>query len=252
MRPGRARPSAFGCDIGDNLSMVHRSRHERICWAALGFIPLGLLIWGAYRFVGHPEEVGGLGTPLLLSLMWWWIAQAGPARGRSLRARADRAKAETNPLRDRSHPNFWIFWPSMAIFASAIALSAIDERLGRFALAVTYVYLIGFMVRVIASERHQRKALGFHPDFYVAVQRRVGEPDRRPELLVHHPSKQPEYSGWYAFASERDQCSDDLVVWSMQDLVDYAPEAARPLREGRGQWRWDQAQRAYAPVQAFD
>ncbi len=37
----------------------------------------------------------------------------------------------------------------------------------------------------------------------------------------------------------------DLVVWSMRDLVNHAPQAADVLREGHGTWKWDQAQRAY-------
>ena len=74
-------------------------------------------------------------------------------------------------------------------------------------------------------------------DLYLAFARPVSKGIERPAVLVHRHSKQPEYSGWYAYASEQDEHSDDLVVWSMKDLVDHSPEAARPLREGHGEWK---------------
>jgi hypothetical protein len=97
----------------------------------------------------------------------------------------------------------------------------------------------------VVLKRREKHTFGFNPDLYLAVARPVSEGDERPELLVHRHSKQPEYSGWYAYASEHDERSDDLVAWTMRDLVDHSPEAARPLREGHGDWKWDRAQRAY-------
>lgn len=35
----------------------------------------------------------------------------------------------------------------------------------------------------------------------------------------------------------------------MKDLIDHSPEAAGPLRAGRGKWRWDQALAAYKPIE---
>jgi hypothetical protein len=100
-------------------------------------------------------------------------------------------------------------------------------------------------LKVVYAKRRERRTLGFDPDLYLAVARPVSEGSRPPDLLVHHDSKQPEYSGWYAYATEREEGSDDLIVWSMRDLVDHAPEAASALREGHGTWQWDPAQRAY-------
>jgi hypothetical protein len=87
------------------------------------------------------------------------------------------------------------------------------------------------------------------PDYYLAVDRRIGEENRRPELLIHRPSKKPEYSGWYAYASDPDERPGDLVAWSMKDLIDHSPEAVHPLREGGGRWRWDEHRGTYRPVE---
>ncbi len=58
--------------------------------------------------------------------------------------------------------------------------------------------------------------------------------------------REPEYSGWYAYASEQDVASGDLVAWSLKDLIDHFPEAVRPFREGDGTWSWDHSQRTYS------
>jgi hypothetical protein len=132
----------------------------------------------------------------------------------------------------------------MGALGLGLALSTIDKRIWDLVFAGTIFYLCGFML----VDRGRRTVLGYHPDLYLAVERQISEDDLRPELLVHHPSRQPEYSGWYAFAKEQDENSPDLVAWSMQDLVDHAPEAAHPFREGCGRWRWEQTERAYVPA----
>lgn len=111
-----------------------------------------------------------------------------------------------------------------------------------------FVIFTGYWLYEALAVRARRRRLGFDPDLYLAVERRVSEEDLRPELLVHHPSEQSEYSGWYVYASEQDQGSSDLVPWSMRDLLDHSPEAADPLREGHGKWRWDRARNAYSLV----
>lgn len=220
-------------------------QYRRVWWGVLAILALGWLIWGVYRTVqGHGDPLGDIGTPVFW-LFWGACAAVGegPARTRSLRQRTGSARRH---FTDR-HPNYWLYpfgtWP----VGAALGL-LIDKDLGKVVLGVALAELVGILLYMIISQRRERQALGFDPDFYLAVERQVSEHDHRPELLFHQTSKQPEYSGWYAYASEQDAGSPDLVAWSLRDLIDQTPEAARPLREGHGIWKWDHATRAYSPA----
>jgi hypothetical protein len=222
-------------------------QYERISCRLLGLLCLGLLIRGLYQIVEHGEDVlGAIGMPVVLLLVYWSLEEQGPARGRSLRTRAgsaDNASARRHPAARR----FLLRIGLVALVAGLLAvLGPVDALAGVLYPAGLASGALGGALALwaIVSRRREKHTLGFDPDLYLAVGRPVSEGDERPKLLVHRHTKQPEYSGWYAYASEQD-CSGELVVWRMRDLVDHSPEAARPLREGHGDWRWDRAQRAY-------
>jgi hypothetical protein len=203
---------------------------------------MGLVMLGSLGFALHRGNLVGVGFPVMILMVWWMVEQEGPARGRSLR-RPVRSAPDTSARRRVG------FWEPVGLGALALGLFAIDPELAGLGMTVVLTTLFAVdVLPAIVSKRREKRALGFEPDLYLAVARRVSEENRRPQLLVHRPSKHPEYSGWYAYASEHDECARELVTWTMKDLVDHSPEAARPLREGRGDWIWDQAQRAYRPV----
>lgn len=218
-----------------------RSRVE-LLWL-LGVIPLAVYI------TSRQTAIGLIFLALIVSslLQRWSVRHHGPARGRSLRSRAGSAEQSFY----ERHPPVFVSLLLVAVgvvsLGSWYGLSAIDEQLLWFLPPTALGLAAALQLRHFLSRRRQRRALGCDPDLYLAVERRLWEQDRRPELLVHRPSDEPEYSGWHAYASEGDEDSRDLVAWSIKDLVDQSPEAVRPLREGHGKWRWDQAERAYRP-----
>ena len=219
-------------------------QYERISLRLIGLLLLGLLIKGLYQIMEHGEDVlGAIGLPVVLLLVYWSLEEQGPARGRSLRTRAGSAESASA----RRHPAARRFLLMVGFVALGAGLLEVLRQVDALA-GVLYPAVLSsggaLSLWAIVSRRREKYTLGFDPDLYLAVGRPVSEGDERPELLVHRHTKQPEYSGWYAYASEQD-CSGDLVVWRMRDLVDHSPEAARPLREGHGDWRWDRAQRAY-------
>jgi hypothetical protein len=225
--------------------LASHSQYERFWVRLLGLLYLGTLIRGLYQIMEHGEDVlGALGLPVVLLLTYWSWEEQGPARGRSLRPRAGSAENASA----RRHPTARWFLLMIGLVALAgglvVVLSSVDALS-----AVLYPALLvswgAVSLLQVVLKRREKHTFGFNPDLYLAVARPVSEGDERPELLVHRHSKQPEYSGWYAYASEHDERSDDLVAWTMRDLVDHSPEAARPLREGHGDWKWDRAQRAY-------
>ncbi len=207
--------------------------------------PLFLMASGLYAVIERGADPLTLAFPAYLLMLFLALLQEGPARGHSLRS----GPGWTERKFGRRHAR--VLFPLGIVAAIALltpvmvfGLEAIDERILPAVLAISAAF---FLYQALAV-RARRRRLGFDPDLYLAVERRVSEQDLRPELLVHHPSEQPEYSGWYVYASEQDQGSSDLVPWSMRDLLDHSPEAADPLREGHGKWRWDRARNAYSPV----
>lgn len=220
-------------------------QYERFSFRLLGLLFLGLLISGLYQIMEHGEDVlWAIGLPVVLLLVYWSWEEQGPARGRSLRPRAGSAE---NPSA-RRHPaarRFLLMVGLVALVAGLVAVLSSVDALSAVLLPAVLAAWGAHSLWLIVTGRREKHTLGFDPDLYLAVARPVSEGDERPELLVHRHSKQPEYSGWYAYANEHDERSDDLVAWTMRDLVDHSPEAARPLREGHGDWKWDRAQRAY-------
>lgn len=218
--------------------------YRRISFRLFGLLCLGLLIEGLYRIAERGEDVlAALGLPVVLLLACWSWEEQGPARGRSLRPRAGSAENAST----RRHPALRRFsLIGLAALAGGLLASFRSiEVLDGVPFPAILILWGAVSLYVVVSKRREKHTFGFNPDLYLAVARPVSEGNERPELLVHRHSKQPEYSGWYAYASEQDELSGDLVVWSMKDLVDHSPEAARPLREGHGDWKWDQTQRAY-------
>lgn len=176
--------------------------------------------------------------------------QCGPACGRSLRKGARSAFGESF----ERHRLAWISGMLAVGFALLTglwyAISAVDPQLFLILLWGLFALSVAIEFRSEARRRRLRRKLGSDPDLYLAVERRLWERDQPPRLLVHRPDHEAEHSGWHAYASEQDEGSRDLLAWSLKDLVDQSPEAARPLREGRGKWIWDQAERAYRRVDA--
>jgi hypothetical protein len=223
--------------------------YRRIQNRVLGLTLLGLLVWNLYGVFEDGGDVGGIGVSVLLLLGFFLHQQSGPAAGESLRKRA-------HPPREtffERHPDAGLFLLIAGVSAlgvgAVLGLASIDAQLADLALAFLIAGSAAFTLRVLVSTHREKRALGFNPDYYLAVDRRIGDENRRPELLMHQPSKQPEYSGWYAYADERDEHSPDLVAWSLKDLIDHSPEAAHPFREGRGKWKWDPRLGAYKPIE---
>ncbi len=216
-------------------------QYRRIWHRLFGLLCLGVLIAGPYRVFVHGEDVlWAVGFPVVMLLACWSWEWQGPAHGGSLRARA--GSAQTASARRLTLVMLCL---ALGVLAGLLAVLNSVEVIAGILTPAILVLWAAVSLYVILSKRRAKQAFGFDPDLYLAVARPVTESTERPELLVHHRNEQPEYSGWYAYASERDEGSDDLVAWSMKDLVDHAPEAARALREGHGKWKWDHAERAY-------
>jgi len=141
--------------------------------------------------------------------------------------------------------------PTRLFAALGAAIGSLGEPAVRIATTALFTFAFLLCTRLASKGRRRHrhtKSLGFDPDYYPAVERRLSTQGGRPQLLIHQPTEHPEYSGWCAYANEQDLGSRDLVTWSVEDLVDHAPEAALPLRQGHGKWRWDDAQHAYQPI----
>ena len=198
---------------------------------------VGLVTWGGYYVSRHPADWPTLILLITMAVQGWTGMQRGPAGGRSLRKRP--SSSDTSPGRHRTLSLLAYAAPAAVIFFAlvvSIPIGAIVVPL------LTFTTL--YAVWATASRRRQTRSLGFDPDLYLAVGRGVSEENQRPEFLLYEDSEQPEYSGWWAYASDEDE-SHSFVAWSLKDLIDQAPEAVEPLRAGQGQWRWDQARGAY-------
>lgn len=221
-------------------------QYRRISLGLFTLLCLGVLLDGLYHAIRYGDDgVIGMWTPLLLLVILWCAEQHGPSRGRSLRQRPERGRSFTE-----RHRGIWLAGLIGAVGAIGIggplALGSIYGQLLDFVFPPALALVAAFSLRAAIHKRREKQSWGFDPDLYLAVARPVSDENKPPQLLVHSPSKQPEHSGWYAYASDSDdESSDDLVVWSVKDLVDHSPEAARPLREGHGKWRWDGAHRTY-------
>ena len=217
----------------------------------VGLTVLGLMAWSLYDVFANGDDWSDTTLPLLplLALVWCSAEQNGPAGGRPLRKRAHPPRRPPPPAWSGSHLLLLAGLAALVVGA-LLALDSVAPRLLNPAVALIYaVGIIAFVAYTLLSRHRKNKTLGFNPDFYVGVERRIDDENRRPELLIHRPTEKPGYSGWYAYANERDERRRDLVAWSVQDLIDHSPEAAHPLREGHGKWRWDQHLGAYKPVE---
>ncbi len=213
-------------------------QYRQISKGLFGILALGSLVWGLYGIIENGVDVFvAIGTPLVLVLVALRQQQEGPARGQSLRKRA--GSADHTSARRRT---------AVLVLLAVVGGSAVGsvDGLDGVIFPATLALLGALELRALVAKRSEKQTLGFDPDRYLAVARSVTESSERPRLLFHERSRQEsEYSGWYAYASEQDKGSDDLVAWSMKDLVAHSPEAARVLREGSGTWTWDQSQRTY-------
>ena len=200
---------------------------------------VGLVVWTGYYVSEHPAHWPSLVLATAIGVQLWTSTQRGPAAGRSLRKRL--SPGDTFLGRHRT----------LSLLAYSALAATIFALVFSVSIGVVVVPLLTYStlsaVSATASRRRQTRSLGFDPDLYLAVGRGVSEEDQRPELLLYQRSEQPEYSGWWAYASEEDR-SQKFVAWSLKDLIDRAPEAVQPLREGQGQWRWDQACGAYRRI----
>ncbi len=216
---------------GDRLArrwLPSQWHYRRIQGHVVGLLCLGLFVGGLLSVVQDRDGalvLTGLAASLLMS--WWHGEHEGPAGGHSLR---NPAKAGEKAFLQR-HPAVRLLLLAAGILALSQAvfagLASIDAQLEDLSLALMVAVLLAWQLQSLVSKRRKRTALGFNPDLYLAVERAIGEGGRPPELLIHHPSERPEYSGWYAYADERHEGPRNLVAWSMKDLVDHSPEAAR-------------------------
>lgn len=220
--------------------------YERMQGWVLALVSLALLVQGAYDITRRgAAALPQIGVPLALLLGFWSRVERGPAGGRSFRKRAPSIPGTFA----QRHPDAWLF----VLLGGAVALTlglfsaadAIDGELGRVLSLAVLAVAIALGILGVWSSRRRRRRLGFNPNLFLAVERRMSEDERRPELLLHQASKHSEYSGWYAYAGDEAVGSNNFVVWSLGDLIDCSPEAAEPLREGAGRWRWDQAHGGY-------
>jgi hypothetical protein len=225
-------------------------RYRRVWLGLLALLCAGLLVDGVYDVVAHGEDLlleVGLPTVLLLAC-WSWVRQ-GPAGGRSPRTAVAAASASAH-RRAAIGTTVYILCLAALVGVLFSALRSIDVLAATLPAAI-FVAWGAHSLSAILAKRRERRTFGFDPDLYLAVTRPVSEGDQPPELLVHHDSKQPEYSGWHAYASEHEEQANDLVVWSMRDLVQHSPEAAPVLRQSHGRWRWDRSQRVYRRLEHF-
>ncbi len=217
-------------------------QYRRISERLFTLFAVALVVWVGYSVTQHSADWITLVIAISIVVTSWSSNQSGPAGGRSLRKRPSPREMFLG-----RHPSLWLFFgfATAGMFGALLSLvPGPTTVLAVLVLAFTIVHTL----RATASRRRQTRSLGFDPDLYLAVGRGVSEEDRRPELLVHQPSEQSEYSGWWAYASEEDS-SHRFVAWSLKDLIDQTPEAVQPLREGQGRWRWDQADGAYRRIE---
>lgn len=212
--------------------MPSKWRYRRVWLGLLALLCAGLLVDGVYDVVPHGEDLlleVGLPTVLLL-VCWSWVRQ-GPAGGRSPRTAVSAASASAH-RRAAIGTTVYILCLAALVGVLFSALRSIDVLAATLPAAI-FVAWGAHSLSAILAKRRERRTFGFDPDLYLAVTRPVSEGGQPPELLVHHDSKQPEYSGWHAYASEHEEQANDLVVWSMRDLVQHSPEAAPVLRQIR-------------------
>lgn len=213
-------------------------QYRQISMGLLGLLALGSLVWGLYRIIEQGDDVfAAIGTPLALLLVVLTQQQQGPARGQSLRKQG--GSADDGLGRRRTAIIVVLVIVGAGVVGSVNVLRDVI-------IPTTLVLFLALSLRAFVAKRRDKQTLGFDPDRYLAVDRPMTETSEQPQLLVHDRHREnSEYSGWYAYASEQDAGSGDLVAWSMQDLVAHSPEAAHALREGSGTWRWDQSHRTY-------
>lgn len=204
------------------------------------------------------EAIGVIGVPALILMSFLLNATAGPVEWRNERTRAasvHRAPRSAPGHAIRSflsrHRSFGLFLFVVGVAALGFGLREISPgALDLMLLALISVLVVAYLQMALKrrERRRHKRALGYDPDYYLSVDRRVSEQGCRPEVLVHQPSRHPEFSGWWAYAGDRAHRKEDFVTWSVGDLVDHAPEAALPLRQGHGTWRWNDSENAYQPL----
>jgi hypothetical protein len=214
-------------------------QYRRISGRVGTVIVIAVVIWNGYDVTQHSDRWPSLVLMISVAIGIWSSNQRGPAGGRSLRKRS--SASETLSGRRRS---VWLFLCFAAVGMSAALLVLVSGDVIGVVAPPLLAFQIVYAVRVTASRRRQTRSLGFDPDLYLSVGRGVSEENLRPEFLIHQRSEKPEYSGWWAYASKQDR-THKFVAWSLKDLIDQAPEAAQPLREGHGRWKWDQLHQAY-------
>lgn len=223
--------------------------YRRISVRLLGLLALAFLIDGLYRVIEHGWGVlATIGWPVVVLLACWSWEEQGPARGGSLRQRAGSAGTAFG----RHYASARKFLLIVGFAAAAGGLLSVLRSADGIAQFISPALLTSWgalSLYEVVCRRCEKRRFGFDPDLYLAVARPVSEGHQPPGLLVHWDTKQQEYSGWYAYASEHDEHSNDFVVWSMRDLVDHSPEAAAALRESHGRWTWDHARGAYRPLE---
>ena len=150
-----------------------------------------------------------------------------------------------------SHRSLQIFL-EFTVVALPTGFSYLIPSLGASFLRASVVLLLLSLTLLLTlayvHEIKAKKSLGFDPDYFLSVERRVSEQGCRPEVLIHKPSGHPEFSGWWAYAGDHADGKKDFVKWSVEDLVKHTPEAAVPLRHGHGRWKWNDAQKAYQAI----
>lgn len=230
------------CAVEDRLVrrwLPSNWQYRRISGRVFTLFVVALVAWLGYDVTQHSADWPSLVLVISIAIQSWSISQRGPAGGQSLRKRP--SSSET--FFGRRPGLVLLLWAAVIGMFVALLYFVFGDPGGVIAVLLL-TFQIVYALRATVSRRRQTRTLGFDPDLYLAVGRGVSEEDRRPQLLLYQPSEQPEYSGWWAYASEEDR-SHRFVAWSLKDLIDQAPEAAQPLREGQGRWRWDPAEGAY-------
>lgn len=241
-----------------------RWQYDRMLSLAFVLVSSGLLLWALHSTIKHGEDPASIGILLVVLVSAVLDARKRPATDRNTQEQAP----TVTPISHKIHPGHWIVafvsrYPSLSrhpslrlylLLIGAIALGSALAMISMLGLPVLYALLalLGvYSLRSVIAERQRsrhRKALGYDPDYYLSVERRVSEQGRRPEVLIHEPSGHPEFSGWWAFASEQNRGPEDFVTWTVHKLVDHSPEVALPLRQGHGKWKWNDTENAYQPI----
>lgn len=231
-----------------------RWQFQRISIGLFALLCLAVLAMNLRDVVAHDDDaLAAVATPVVFLLACWAWALQGPARGRSQRSATSAGSA--NGRRSNAAKKVLLIL-SLAALAGAFLAALRSIAALNAVLSTLLLVAMGALSLAEVIRRHrERRTFGFDPDQYLAVTRPVSEGNQPPELLVRHDTTQPEYSGWYAYATAQEQASSDRVAWvawSMRDLVDHAPAAAAVLREGHGNWKWDHAQRTYRRLEHLD